>query len=153
MSSHERRDPPLGQQWTTTEAGRHLRGRKQRNTGPELALRRAMHARGWRFRLHRSLARGCNPDIILPASRVAIWVDGCFWHGHDTHTSIPRNGPNADLWKSKLASNVARDAHAVELAARMGWTPMRVWECDTRLQLKDVLERVEAARQGAKSPS
>jgi DNA mismatch endonuclease (patch repair protein) len=138
-------------QWTPTEGGRHLRGRQQKNTGPELALRRAMHARGWRFRLHRNLAPGCNPDVVMPASRVAIWVDGCFWHGHATHAPAPSKGPNADLWNEKLAANRARDARAVALAANLGWTPIRIWECAIAQRLDEVLGRLETARSRADS--
>ena len=61
------------ERWTSTEKGRHLKGRRSKNTEPELAVRRELHRRGFRFRLHRSLASGCNPDLVLPKFRLAVW--------------------------------------------------------------------------------
>ena|SRR5665647_1553924 len=87
---------------------------------------------GFRFRLHASLAPGCNPDLVLPRYRIAVWVDGCFWHGHQTHSRVPDSGPNAEQWVRKLMANEARDLRACEVAARLGWTPLRIWECEIR---------------------
>jgi DNA mismatch endonuclease (patch repair protein) len=118
--------------WTSTEKGRHLRGRSSKNTAPELALRRELHRRGLRFRLHVPLARGCNPDLVLPRHHLAVWVDGCFWHGHESHTWTPKTGPNAALWRAKIEANRARDLRALELAAAAGWIGVRVWECEIK---------------------
>lgn len=120
------------ERWISTEEGRHLRGRSSKNTAPELALRRELHRRGFRFRLHTSLAPGCNPDLVLPRYRLAVWVDGCFWHGHQTHSPVPKSGPNAERWERKMMANQARDLRACEVAAQLGWTPLRVWECEIR---------------------
>ncbi|GAB2566480.1 hypothetical protein GCM10027269_21260 [Kribbella endophytica] len=59
-------------------------------------------------------------------------MDGCFWHGHKTHKWTPRNGPNADLWAQKMSANQARDRRAVRTAEELGWTALRVWECEIR---------------------
>jgi DNA mismatch endonuclease (patch repair protein) len=115
--------------WVSTDNGAHLKGRRSRNTKPEVVLRRELHRRGLRFRLHRSLAPGCNPDIVLPRYRIAVWVDGCFWHGHESHGRKPDRGPNARLWEEKLEANRARDRRAVETAEQLGWRPVRLWEC------------------------
>lgn len=72
--------------WVPTSAGAHLRGRRTEDTAPELILRRAVHALGFRFRLRRRLA-GCRPDFVMPRHRVAVFVDGCFWH------NCPQHGP------------------------------------------------------------
>ncbi|HEX3649745.1 MAG TPA: hypothetical protein VHV49_15075, partial [Pseudonocardiaceae bacterium] len=75
----------LRYEWTSTARSGHLRGRKSRDTGPELALRRALHARGLRFRLQIALTPRCRVDIVLPRHVVAVFVDGCFWHGCPEH--------------------------------------------------------------------
>lgn len=117
-------------QWVSTNAGRHLSGRKKKDTAPEIALRKALHAHGARFRLHRQLAKGCTPDIVMPGRRLAIFVDGCFWHGCPEHGRKRRfNGPNAGLWEEKLVRNRLRDERAVRLARSAGWTAVRLWEC------------------------
>jgi DNA mismatch endonuclease, patch repair protein len=121
----------VGQKWVSTSAGRHLSGRRKVNTGPELALRKALHAQGARFRLQRQLARGCTPDVVLPGRHLAIFVDGCFWHGCPKHgRQQPWAGPNAPLWEEKMAHNRERDARSTRLALDLGWTVERVWECD-----------------------
>lgn len=131
-------------EWTSTEKGRHLRGRASKNTAPELALRRELHGRGLRFRLHVSLARGCNPDLVLPRHRLAVWVDGCFWHGHESHARTPTTGPNVELWKGKIEANRARDLRAIELAEAAGWTVVRVWECEIRRDVVAAADRVSS---------
>jgi DNA mismatch endonuclease (patch repair protein) len=95
------------------------------STKPELALRRALHARGLRFRLHRKDLPG-TPDIVLPRARLAVFVDGCFWHACEQHGTLPKN--NRDWWASKLARNVERDHEKDESLRLMGWLPLHVWE-------------------------
>lgn len=96
----------------------------RQNTGPELALRRALHARGIRFRLHPPLPG--RPDIVLMRSRVAIFVDGCFWHGCPTHAVTPK--ANRRFWIQKIATNKERDTRKDHALRSMGWTPVHVWE-------------------------
>lgn len=115
--------------WVSTKAGAHLRRRRKRNTAPELLLRSALHAQGFRFRLHRRLAHGCTPDIVLPRFRVAVFVDGCFWHGCPTHGRASFSGPNANLWVDKMLTNKQRDERSTGLAVDAGWTVLRIWEC------------------------
>lgn len=123
----------MASRWVSTEAGRHLSGRKKKDTEPEVALRRALHAAGGRFRLHRQLAKGCTPDIVMPSRRIAIFVDGCFWHGCPEHgRKTDFNGPNADLWRDKMARNLERDRRSSALAEELGWTSIRIWECQVR---------------------
>lgn len=129
--------------WTATTEGGHLRGRRKTNTAPELALRRALHARGARFRLHRQLARGCTPDIVLPGRRTAVFVDGDFWHGCPVHgRRDPFTGPNAVLWREKLERNKQRDARSTRLAVEAGWTVVRVWECSIRADVGSCVDAV-----------
>jgi DNA mismatch endonuclease, patch repair protein len=96
-------------------------------------LRRALHARGARFRLHRRLAPGCTPDLVLPGRRIAVFVDGDYWHSCPTHgRTRPFTGPNAVLWREKMARNRERDQHSSKAAQAAGWTVVRVWECAIR---------------------
>lgn len=91
-------------QWVRTKEGAHLAGRRNENTDPEVLLRRAVHAAGGRFRLHRRIAKGCTPDFVLPGRRVAVFVDGCFWHNCPVHGRKREwTGPNAELWAKRCA--------------------------------------------------
>lgn len=93
-------------------------------------MRAALHARGLRFRLQRKIARGCTPDIVLPRYQLALFVDGCFWHGCERHGRTSFAGPNAELWRTKMANNRERDRRSTALAQEAGWTVVRLWECD-----------------------
>lgn len=133
----------------STVAGRHLSGRRKENTAPEVALRKALHAAGARFRLHRTLAKGCTPDIVLPSRHLAVFVDGCFWHGCPQHGRKTRwTGPNAELWLAKMRRNHERDEYSTQMAVALGWTVARVWECsvreDPKLCAAGVLKLTEA---------
>lgn len=120
--------------WVSTSEGRHLSGRPKTNTEPEILLRKALHAEGARFRLQRRIAKGCTPDLVLPGrGRVAVFVDGCYWHSCPVHgRKTPFTGPNADLWEAKMRRNRERDVRSTALAEEFGWTVVRVWECEVR---------------------
>lgn len=121
------------QKWVSTRRGTHLAGRSKENTAPEVLLRKAVHAAGGRFRLHRRIAKGCTPDFVLPSRHIAVFVDGCFWHGCPEHgRKSPWTGPNAELWAEKLRRNSERDQRATMLAQGHGWRVVRVWECQVR---------------------
>jgi DNA mismatch endonuclease, patch repair protein len=131
--------------WVSTTRGRHLSGRKSKDTEPEVMLRRALHAAGARFRLHRKLAKGCSPDLVLPGRRVAVFVDGDYWHGCPRH--FPKRtgaGPNAALWDAKFAATKARDERATATAREAGWRVVRIWECEIRESVEDAVSRVLA---------
>lgn len=105
-----------------------MRAVRARDTGPERAVRRMLHAMGYRFRLHRADLPG-RPDVVFPARRKAVLVHGCFWHGHACARGARAPKRNAAYWSAKIARNAARDAaDAAALAAR-GWTALVVWEC------------------------
>ena len=136
----------MAQRWVSTEAGRHLVGRVKEHTAPEVALRRALHAAGARFRLHPRLAKGCTPDLVLPRWRVAVFVDGCFFHSCPLHgRKSPWTGPNAALWEEKMARNATRDATSTALAQGLGWVVVRVWEHEVTADAAAVTVRVLAA--------
>lgn len=130
--------------WVPTTEGAHLRGRRTRDTRPEVALRRAVHATGLRFRLHRQVVPGCTPDFVLPRWRVAVFVDGCFWHGCPTHGPAVFRGPNAGLWREKIAVNKGRDERTTEAVEAAGWRVVRVWECEVRKDAPGVANRLRA---------
>ena len=108
----------------------------RRDTGPELVLRRALHRAGVRFRVHRADLPG-RPDIVLVSLRVAVFVDGCFWHGCPTHGVAPR--ANADFWAAKIAGNRTRDDRNDALLAALGWEALHVWEHDDPEAVADAL--------------
>jgi DNA mismatch endonuclease (patch repair protein) len=95
------------------------------NTAPELALRKALTRLGLRYRLHRRDLPG-TPDIVFVTARVAVFVDGCFWHACPEHGVAPR--ANSGWWSDKLAANRERDARNDEALRESGWLPIRVWE-------------------------
>ena len=101
------------------------------NTQPELAVRRLLHALGYRFRLHRRDLPG-RPDIVLPRHSLVIFVHGCFWHQHSGCRLASRPKTRQDYWEPKLAGNVRRDRAAADALASLGWRVAVIWECETR---------------------
>lgn len=101
------------------------------NTKPEVAVRRQLHALGYRFRLNRRDLPG-KPDIVLPRHRIAIFVHGCFWHQHEGCRLASKPKTRQDYWTPKLAGNVCRDRAAELALAHLGWQVGVVWECDAR---------------------
>ncbi len=104
---------------------------KNRNTKPELVVRSLLHRLGYRFRLHRRTLPG-HPDIILPKYRKAIFVHGCFWHGHEgcSRATVPET--NRRFWEEKIEKNKQRDDRAVAQLAKLGWRSLIVWQCETK---------------------
>jgi len=118
---------------------RRLRRQRQRDTGPEMAVRRALFAVGLRYRVHARLEPDLRvrADIVFPRARIAIFVDGCYWHGCPTHGTAPKN--NAQWWEDKIAANRRRDAATDELLATRGWRVLRFWEHDQAAEVVDVI--------------
>ncbi|MFJ2085221.1 very short patch repair endonuclease [Micromonospora chokoriensis] len=135
-------------EWVPTVEGSHLRGRRTRNTAPEIALRQAVHALGLRFRLGRTLANRCRPDLVFPGPRVAVFVDGCFWHGCPQHGPSRFKGPNAQRWAAKIATNRVRDQRVVTELGEAGWRVVRVWECEVRRGAGEAALRVAGEVRG-----
>lgn len=110
-----------------------MAGIKGKNTKPEMLVRKALFAAGYRFRLHRKDLPG-NPDIVLPGRRVVIFVHGCFWHAHQGCRLAKLPATRPDFWREKLGRNVVRDAAAVSALRFQGWRVLVVWECFIRQQ-------------------
>jgi len=108
-----------------------MRAIKSRDTTPEMKVRRAAHALGLRFRLHRADLPG-KPDLVFPAKRTAVFVHGCFWHGHDCARGARMPQNNRDYWQAKISRNIARDKASLEELIKLGWKPRVIWECQTR---------------------
>ncbi|MGW6742525.1 very short patch repair endonuclease [Streptomyces sp. NPDC055025] len=131
--------------WVRTAKGDHLRGRRSRDTGPEVKLRRAVHRLGLRYRLQRKVAPRCTADFVLPRHKVAVFVDGCFWHGCRVHGASEFRGPNAARWSDKIEANRARDRRNSQASEAVGWTVIRVWECEVRSDAERAALRIAAA--------
>lgn len=109
---------------------RMMSGIRDKNTKPELAIRRGLHALGFRYRLHPKDIPG-KPDLWLPRYKAAIFVNGCFWHGHDcSQFKLP--GTRQEFWKTKIERNRARDARVEELLTARGLRRLDIWECALR---------------------
>ena len=122
-----------------------MSGIRGRNTKPELRIRRALHARGFRYRIHHTRLPG-KPDIVLPRFRAVVLVHGCFWHGHDCPLfRLP--GTRTDFWHEKISRNRARDREVAIALIDAGWRCAIVWECSLRgplrLDFDKVIDRLD----------
>lgn len=133
---------------------RRVRGK---DTGPELVVRRLLWRAGFRYRLHRRDLPG-SPDIVFGGRKLAIFVHGCFWHGHDCRRGAREPKRNADYWRAKIARNRARDAAAEAALAARNWRALVVWECELKdepvllARLAQALSRSSSASIGDRQP-
>jgi DNA mismatch endonuclease (patch repair protein) len=118
---------------------RMMSGIRGKNTKPELLIRKALHARGFRYRLHCDLPG--KPDICLPKHRAVIFVHGCFWHGHDCHL-FKWPGTRPEFWRAKIERNRTVDAAAERALAQAGWRVAVVWECALKGRERRPLDEV-----------
>ena len=135
---------PYEQCWPTPSsamASATMRANRRRDTAPELHLRSTLHRRGWRFRVDlpvETAERRVRPDIVFTRRRVAVFVDGCFWHACPQHGQQPR--ANASYWEAKLRRNIERDQADSDSLERAGWTVIRVWEHE---RVQEAVEAIE----------
>ena len=116
------------------------------NTGPELRVRKALHAAGFRYALHRRDLPG-RPDIVMPRLGVVIFVHGCIWHRHKGCKAASTPTSNTEFWNAKFEVNVARDQRNARDLQALGWRVVVVWECQTTDQhLKRLLRRLKEIR-------
>ena len=123
-------------------ARRQMRATPQRDTPAETSIRSELHRRGLRFRLHRRLIPGFRrtADIVFPNARIAVFVDGCFWHGCPKHGTLPRS--HRAWWRDKIETNWLRDADTDKRLRSTGWRVIRIWEHEDPVQ---AIRRVETA--------
>lgn len=106
---------------------RMMRSVRQRDTAPEVRLRKVLHRFGLRYRLNRKDLPG-TPDIVFPGTKCVVFVHGCFWHGHDCrYGTVPST--RRDFWEAKFSANRKRDARVLRDLVAAGWRVMTVWEC------------------------
>lgn len=111
------------------------------NTGPELLLRRAAWARGLRYRLNYRIGK-VRPDLVFVRVKLAVFVDGCFWHACPLHSTMPRN--NREFWKHKLRRNHERDTENTQKLKAEGWGVLRFWEHEVEASPADCARRIAA---------
>lgn len=144
----------MGAKPTSPHATATMRANRGKDTGPELLLRRELHRRGARYRTNLRLdlgeGRRVRPDVVFTAPRVAVFVDGCFWHGCREHRTLPAR--NADFWREKIEATRRRDARNDEWLVSEGWRVVRLWEHEPSARAAEVVLRVVAeARRAAPS--
>lgn len=126
-----------------------MKATRQRDTGAEIALRSELHARGLRYRVHRRIVPGVRreADVVFGPTKVAVFVDGCFWHCCPIHGSMPR--ANARWWREKLEKNERRDRDTDRRLQRAGWKVVRVWEHDDPRKAADRVRRAVLSRRSS----
>ncbi|WP_207497624.1 very short patch repair endonuclease [Limimaricola pyoseonensis] len=138
---------------SSPEASRRMARVRQKGTRAELNLRKALHAQGLRYRLHVPLLAKPRrvADIVFPATKIAVFVDGCFWHGCPEHASWPKS--NADFWRQKIETNRSRDADTDQRLQALGWESVRIWEHeDANHAASRIAELVRARRKNGAQP-
>lgn len=128
---------------TSEAASRIGKGNRRTDTKPEVRLRSELHRRGLRFRKDLLLREGpvrVRPDVVFTGAKVAVFVDGCFWHSCPVHRSIPKS--NVDYWIPKLRANEDRDRRVVVALESAGWMVLRIWEHEDPQDAADLIEGV-----------
>lgn len=122
-----------------------MQGNRSSNTSPELAVRSLLHSRGWRYRVARRPIRNVRrtADLVFGPARVAVFIDGCFWHGCPDHFVPPKTNPS--YWNEKIGGNRRRDADTDRLLRDHGWLPLRFWEHEDPATVAEMVE--QAVRQ------
>lgn len=116
---------------TPKQRSRCMAAVKGKDTKPEMIVRKYLFSRGLRFRVQVRKLPG-TPDIVLPKYKTAIFVNGCFWHGHEDckYFRLPKS--NVEFWKEKIGRNIERDRESMQALLDLGWKIIRVWECELR---------------------
>lgn len=127
---------------TPEQRSRNMAAIRSSDTKPEMLVRRYLHSMGWRYGLHNKKLPG-SPDIVMRRFKTVIFVNGCFWHGHENckYYRLPKS--NTGFWQAKIDKNRARDARDIESLNKLGWRVIIVWEC----QLKTDERRMQTFRE------
>ncbi|MFD6953565.1 very short patch repair endonuclease [Nocardiopsis sp. TSRI0078] len=151
MSSHSTShpwSPPKGS-WASSAANRRsMRGNRSRDTKPELAIRRLVHAAGLRYRVAAKPLPKMRrtADLLFRPTRVAVFVDGCFWHGCPEHFVPPKTNPG--YWEGKIAGNIRRDRNTDAQLEEAGWLVLRFWEHQDPAECAEAVAAAVSARKG-----
>jgi len=132
----------MADKWTKEKRSEVMGKIRSKNTKPEVLLRKALFAKGYRYRIHNKLLPG-KPDIVLPKFKTAIFVHGCFWHFHADCREGRIPSTNSLYWKNKLSKNVERDLKHQEALMQQGWNVLVIWECEIEKNIATVLELIE----------
>lgn len=114
---------------------------RRQGTEPELILRKTLWANRLRYRLKSKRKLPGSPDILFPGHRIAIFIDGCFWHGCSLHGTIPKT--HSKFWATKIERNKSRDVEVDEKLMTLGWTPLRFWEHEIKGNIQSVIKRIK----------
>lgn len=115
---------------------------RSKNTKPEVLLRKALFAKGFRFRINYKKLPG-KPDIVLPKYKTVIFVHGCFWHGHDNCAIFHIPKSNVEYWENKITRNKERDMMNIEKNISLGWKVFVIWECEiTKKNIQNIIDRI-----------
>ena len=140
-------DDRMSTTWVTTaQTARRMSHQARRETRPERLVRSALHAAGCRFRVSYSVPglRRCSIDIAFPRQKLAVFIDGCFWHGCPAHSKPPKT--NSEYWNPKIAGNQARDLDTDQRLRDAGWTVVRCWEHDDPVAVAIAVEQAVRGR-------
>lgn len=144
---------PAGSKASSANVRAVMRANRGKDTGPELALRKSLYRRGLRYRVDTRPIPGIRrrADLVFPGVRVAVFVDGCFWHGCPEHYRPATR--NAEFWRDKIEGNKSRDAETTEALRSAGWTVIRVWEHEALESAADLIaHEVEVRRDAGRGP-
>lgn len=139
-------------QFSSPEASRRMAKVRQKDTGAEVALRRELYRRGLRYRVDFKVLQKPRrvADIAFPRLRIAVFVDGCFWHGCPEHATWPQR--NAEFWKQKIDANRARDMDTNERLRGMGWTVLRFWGHESPIHAAETVAQTVAMAKSQSFP-
>lgn len=144
--------PVPADSWASSPGARaSMRSNRGRDTRPELALRSAVHALGLRYRVSAPPLPGCRrtADLVFPSAKVAVFLDGCFWHGCPEHHTVAVT--NASFWAEKVATNRRRDRDTDQRLAEAGWLGVRIWEHDEPTAAAQRIRNIVNERRDAKA--
>lgn len=134
-------------------ASNRMRANRRRDTKPELAVRRELHRRGLRYHVDRAPIPGVRrrADVVFPRLRVAVFIDGCYWHGCALHGTGHRSKSNASFWRDKITTNQMRDRDTDRRLHEAGWVVLRAWEHESPGDVADrVLDALDERRSGSR---
>lgn len=117
-----------------------MAGIRSKNTKPEWVIRRGLHARGFRYRLHVSLLPG-HPDLVFTSRKAVLFINGCFWHGHECR-NFRWPVQRAEFWRNKIEANRHRDSVQLIALSELGWRTATIWECAVKVSASTGLERL-----------